>query len=158
MFRKGQAAMEFLLTYGWAILVVLVVIGVLASFGILNVGNLLPERCTIQTGISCSDFIVTPAAGVRLGLKNGLGKGIYLVNVSAGSQSPATTCQFVPVPAQFVANGAETEVQLTCNPVISPQLSGWGKKSFDLFLVYYFEDSTATFTHTSSGDLRANIE
>ena len=35
-FRKGQAAMEFLMTYGWAILVVLVVIGALAYFGILS--------------------------------------------------------------------------------------------------------------------------
>jgi len=29
--KKGQAAMEFLMTYGWAILVVLIVIGALAS-------------------------------------------------------------------------------------------------------------------------------
>ena len=31
-FRKSQAAMEFLMTYGWAILVVLVAIGALAYF------------------------------------------------------------------------------------------------------------------------------
>jgi uncharacterized protein (UPF0333 family) len=31
-FRKSQAAMEFLMTYGWAILVVLVALGALAYF------------------------------------------------------------------------------------------------------------------------------
>jgi uncharacterized protein (UPF0333 family) len=34
--RKGQAAMEFLMTYGWAILVVLAAIGALAYFGVLS--------------------------------------------------------------------------------------------------------------------------
>lgn len=34
--KQGQAAMEFLMTYGWAILAAIIVIGVLASFGIFN--------------------------------------------------------------------------------------------------------------------------
>ncbi|MBI3036442.1 hypothetical protein HYY73_01620 [Candidatus Woesearchaeota archaeon] len=42
---KGQAAMEFLMTYGWAILVVLVVIGALSYFGVLSPSTLLPEKC-----------------------------------------------------------------------------------------------------------------
>ena len=33
--KKSQAALEFIMTYGWAILVVLVAIGALAYFGIL---------------------------------------------------------------------------------------------------------------------------
>ena len=48
MKKKAQAAMEFLMTYGWAILVVLIVIGALAYFGVLNPQNLLPEKCTLQ--------------------------------------------------------------------------------------------------------------
>ncbi len=35
--RKGQAAMEFLMTYGWAILAAIIAIGVLAYFGIFSV-------------------------------------------------------------------------------------------------------------------------
>ena len=41
--RKSQAALEFLMTYGWAVLVVLVVIGVLAYFGVLNPCRFYPE-------------------------------------------------------------------------------------------------------------------
>lgn len=36
MNKKGQAAMEFLMTYGWVILVVLGAIAVLAGFGFLD--------------------------------------------------------------------------------------------------------------------------
>lgn len=34
--KKGQAAMEFLMTYGWAILTGLIAIGVLAYFGVFS--------------------------------------------------------------------------------------------------------------------------
>ena len=36
MFKKGQAAMEFLMTYGWAILVVLIALGALFYLGVFN--------------------------------------------------------------------------------------------------------------------------
>jgi len=44
--------MEFLMTYGWAILVVLVVIGALAYFGVLSPATLLPEKCTVALPFS----------------------------------------------------------------------------------------------------------
>jgi len=40
--RKSQAALEFLMTYGWAILVVLIAIGALAYFGVLSPARFLP--------------------------------------------------------------------------------------------------------------------
>jgi len=42
--KKSQAAMEFLMTYGWAILVVLVAIAALAYFGVLSPEKFLPDR------------------------------------------------------------------------------------------------------------------
>ena len=81
MNRKGQAAMEFLMTYGWAILVVLVAIGALAYFGVLNPSRFLPSSCTIAPGIGCDDFVVT-AATVQLVLRNGMGTDFTAVTVS----------------------------------------------------------------------------
>ena len=51
--RKSQAAMEFLMTYGWAILVVLAAIAALAYFGVLSPEKFLPEKCLIETGFTC---------------------------------------------------------------------------------------------------------
>tara|TARA_Y100000034_G_scaffold133874_1_gene200741 strand:+ start:596 stop:1048 length:453 start_codon:yes stop_codon:yes gene_type:complete len=79
--KKGQAAMEFLMTYGWAILVVLVAIGALAYFGVLNPGNFLPSSCTVQPGIGCDDFKIT-ATNAQLILRNGMGDDFTNVGVS----------------------------------------------------------------------------
>jgi len=52
--KKGQAALEFLSTYGWAFLVVLVMIGALSYFGVLNPSNFVPENCNFGSSLSCS--------------------------------------------------------------------------------------------------------
>ena len=41
--RRLQSAMEYLMTYGWAILVIAVVLGVLYSLGIFNPSNFAPK-------------------------------------------------------------------------------------------------------------------
>ena len=73
--------MEFLMTYGWAILVVLIAIGALAYFGVLNPGRFLPNSCTVGPGIGCDDFRVTQT-DVQLILRNGLGDDLGTVWVS----------------------------------------------------------------------------
>ena len=74
MFIKSQAAMEFLMTYGWAILVVLVAIGALAYFGVLSPDKFLPAKCQLPAGIACTDFkIDSSASTIDVVLRNGLG-------------------------------------------------------------------------------------
>jgi len=53
MFKKSQAALEFLTTYAWAFLVILIMVGALAYFGILNPSKLLPDRCNFGSEIAC---------------------------------------------------------------------------------------------------------
>ena len=86
MENKGQAAMEFLMTYGWAILVVLAAIGALAYFGVLSPDKFLPERCTLPPGIACLDAKVT-TSNVELIIQNSLGRDITLNSISLNNCS-----------------------------------------------------------------------
>ncbi len=51
-FVRSQSAMEYLMTYGWAILIIAVVLGVLFQLGVFNSGNFAPKakagQCQIQ--------------------------------------------------------------------------------------------------------------
>ena len=40
--RKAQAAMEYLMTYGWAILIIIVVIAALYAMGVFKLGGTVP--------------------------------------------------------------------------------------------------------------------
>ncbi|MBC8494888.1 hypothetical protein H8D36_01915 [archaeon] len=53
--RRSQAAVEFLITYGWAIIVVLATIGAMAYFGVLDMSSFMPSRCTFPVAVTCID-------------------------------------------------------------------------------------------------------
>ena len=44
--KKGQGAMEYLMTYGWALLVIVIVAGALFALGVLNPATYQQKRCT----------------------------------------------------------------------------------------------------------------
>lgn len=60
--KKGQAALEFLTTYGWAFLVILVAIGGLSYFGVFDIGRILPDGCKLDTNLECGDIYVLSVA------------------------------------------------------------------------------------------------
>ena len=72
--RKGQATMEFLMTYGWALLVVLVAVGMLAYFGVYDAKSALPDMCIMFPGFTCVEQIVDSTNNqIRMNFQNGLG-------------------------------------------------------------------------------------
>jgi len=86
MFRKAQAAMEFLMTYGWAILVVLVVIGALAYFGVLSPATLLPEKCSFPVSVNCVDHSVE-SDKITIILQNGAGRDMLISRMVISSDA-----------------------------------------------------------------------
>ena len=80
-YKKSQAAMEFLMTYGWAILVVLAAIAALAYFGVLSPEKFLPENCKIAPGINCAGFKVSTGS-TTLVLQNGYGKDLIIDSIT----------------------------------------------------------------------------
>ena len=89
MMKKGQAAMEFLMTYGWAILVVLAAIGALAYFGVLSPESFLPEKCMLEPGVDCTGFKVTPTE-TTLVMRNGMGRDLTVNGVAIGNCNSTT--------------------------------------------------------------------
>lgn len=84
--RRGQAALEYLVTYGWGILAVLVAVGALAYFGLFDIGRYLPNTCSFGAQLECADYQLqassdTDYAGfISLRLRNNFGESITLTN------------------------------------------------------------------------------
>jgi len=79
MSKRAQAAMEFLTTYGWAFLVILVMIGALAYFGVLNPQTSVADRCMAPPGFLCENYqLNTESQKIRL--RNTLGATINIIS------------------------------------------------------------------------------
>ena len=143
MKKKSQAALEFIMTYGWAILVVLVAIGALAYFGVLNPDRFLPSKCTLQAGIACLDHKATPSQ-VQVVILNSLGFDISSVIIKAGGCGQSTSFN--------LANGEKTNViSIGCTPALQ------GSKYNNQLNVSYTVTETQ-ITHNSVGQITTRIE
>jgi hypothetical protein len=147
MRKRAQAAMEFLMTYGWAILVVLIAIGALAYFGVLSPEQFLPEKCVISTGsgLFCDDFTITNPDLVTLNLHNILsdqmdGVTVTLVNGAGGTGTCVSS-------AISIGADATVPLNLTCESAGYTNLSE--KVKGDLTIAY----TVNAFAKTTSGQL-----
>ncbi|MEM3572606.1 MAG: hypothetical protein QW530_02660 [Candidatus Micrarchaeaceae archaeon] len=64
--KKLQSAMEYLMTYGWAILVIAVVLGALFSLGVFSSASLLGTSCVAASGFYCSGVTLTSGGVLTL--------------------------------------------------------------------------------------------
>lgn len=83
--RKGQAAMEYLMTYGWALVALVVVIAAIMATGAFNPSYLIAEECTLQPDLSCSGHVLYKDGDdiiFKMEISNGLGYDILLSGVT----------------------------------------------------------------------------
>jgi uncharacterized protein (UPF0333 family) len=159
MDKKAQAAMEFLMTYGWAILVVLVAIGALAYFGVLSPDKFLPERCTGPAGLDCIDKAQIASPKITFVVKNNLGSSITsptLSSIRGGcteSTGGATVTCAANEGATFgacappIPTGTLIKVEITCT---TPGSISAGRFKSDVVLSYTNQATGIAHTGTVS--------
>ncbi|HLD12893.1 MAG TPA: hypothetical protein VJB87_04855 [Candidatus Nanoarchaeia archaeon] len=150
MSKRGQAALEFLMTYGWAILIVLIAIGALAYFGVLNPQRLLPKSCTVVPGISCDDFIVTAGGTGTVILRNGGAKALnsWKLNV----ETVAGTCTAIG----WSGTDWPTGEQLSC--AFTGLTSGVKGDGYSEDLIFNYTDKGSTIAHSVRGQIATRYE
>ncbi|MGM5485037.1 MAG: hypothetical protein ACQEP1_04160 [Nanobdellota archaeon] len=150
--KRGQAALEFLMTYGWAILVVLVIIGALAYFGVLSPGKLVPERCQIESGINCQDWQLDAGdESVSLVIQNSKGREIVINNLTLDESQGDAVCENIS--SETTINNGETDtISADCSGL---EAGGTRKTKMDLELEWSYERTD--LNHTARGQVFANV-
>lgn len=159
-FKKSQAALEFLTTYGWAFLVILLMVGALAYFGILSPGRLLPNRCNFGAEFQCLDFQIKKAVPdeFKLRLKNGVGQLIDVQSMTItredGTAYPAA-CAVAPVmPFNGFKSAQIQDFTFTgVGCVLSDQAAG--EKGKVLVTMRYSAAGSTTFVREVRGEVFA---
>ncbi len=154
MNTKAQLAMETIMIYGAAILVVTLAIGALIYFGVLDLGGLLPDKCNTGNAVVCEDYRITPS-GIRMDFRNRVGKSIIISSLTiAGSEDwSAVTCNTnIPIPQ--TKNG-ELSNMISCAPNGITE-TDVGKKLKGRVTVTYTA-GTSSIPQTAIGELNAKI-
>ncbi|MEM5792965.1 MAG: hypothetical protein QXY45_01210 [Candidatus Aenigmatarchaeota archaeon] len=78
MRKKGQAAMEYLMTYGWAILIIIVVVGALFAMGVFK------TKGSVKCSPCFSNFAFVDYSAGTLKIRNGA-QEIGITGLTGGS-------------------------------------------------------------------------
>jgi|FLOH01.1.fsa_nt_gi hypothetical protein len=89
--NKGQAALEFLTTYGWAFLVILVMIGALAYFGVLDPSRYVSESCQLSGEIGCEAATVS-ATQFGISLTNNILDDVTVTAINLTDSKSGASC------------------------------------------------------------------
>ena len=128
---KGQAALEFMMTYGWAILVVLAAIGALSYFGILNPAKFTPDTCLASSGFACpgkpivaSGAVGASDASVIFSIVNGLGYKVTVDTSLMTLASGLTSCTVKNICPQGTPSCVATTADIEDGAGVTFNLSG----------------------------------
>ncbi len=146
--KKGQGAMEYLMTYGWAILVVLIVGIVLWKTGLFGTSAtgangfnaLTPDQWKITAGNNASEIIFHNVAGRTLKVNS--------INVTEEGY-PTATAVFTPSSGVIGTGGT-----LTANYTTHACTSSTGSTKLSVAIDY----TAGGITHTNTGTIYANCE
>jgi hypothetical protein len=147
---RGQAALEFLMTYGWALLAVLVVFGILA-YAAGGSTRFMSSVCTIEPPLICRDFSITKSGLVILGIENGANREIIYANTTIFCNNDLTL-QRTNVSSVLVKNQQRFNVSYL---YFSCPVSG-SKYKAKLFVNYQLAGESVR--HEAEGNIRAAVE
>jgi hypothetical protein len=161
MKKRGQAALEFLSTYGFAFLIILVMIGALSYFGVLNPSNFLPDRCSMSN-LRCEQFQLT-SDGTTIDfsaeIQNTAGETITVVGTDWRMRSNYTGAQDCIEPAVATNYGPGESFVIECQ-ITSGDATSWpaaGDKA-TFTVIGQYKPIGASLKQYTSGDVVATIQ
>lgn len=154
MKEKAQTSLEFLMTYGWAILIVLVIVVVAWQWGFFNPGGVVKKGSSGFWGVKPMDFSYNTDGDLILSLKNGVGGVINITEVEVRGGS-VTYIDSVDTPLS-ISPGSQSTYSL---PSATSELQGGSiGSSYNLFLSIEYNDSRTLEVYRSSGKIWGSIE
>ncbi len=143
-FKKSQSAVEFLMTYGWAFIAVIVGIGTLSYFGFLNPSNLLPEKCVLQSDVSCIGYKVEPSR-ITLIMLHSMDNSILIKRIDFGQSCGSSF-------SETMLSGKEyTFVPENCN-------NGLRGDKFKSDIIISYIEKNSNLSRNIYGNINSKIE
>lgn len=163
--ERGQGSLEFLMTYGWVLLVILVALVVMWQWGLFSLGQRIEPGSfgfwglAIQQG---NEFILDPSGKLQVSFINNAGANLTILTCNA------TIDQYSVQQVCGVSSGcgkisdSECVIKPGNSTVITMSSTDWKDsvgKRFDATLVFTYKDNrTKDNVLQSSGRIWGSIE
>lgn len=161
--NKGQAALEYMVTYGWALIAIAAAIGVLFYFGLLDFNRYVPDSCDFGEQLKCEQFAAYNGNNdggpindptVQVVLRNNFEQPIYIASVTDTEGDIDTTN--IPL---TIGVGQTDTIEITYKGDTATQMIDGRKMNFDMVIEYQRDDGLGPTTekHDLAGTVFTTI-
>ncbi len=152
---KGQTALEYLVTYGWAILGIIIIVGVLISFGVFNPSKWANVRQ--QGGFSSiavlDHSILAGASGtMKIAFQNTRGNSITITSLV----TMAGGCAWSGSQLLTVDNPVTITTTVCNQSTVTAATAGSAYDFSDIAVTY--TDSVSSMSHTERGFIKGQYQ
>ena len=143
--KKGQAALEYMITYSWAFLVIIASVGALSYFGILSPSKYIPESCNFGEQLKCVDYYMDDSGVIVIRFLNNFEEDINLTNMKGPTLAE-------PMSITSLESGEITKVRINTSEAFP-----LGDKK-EVEMTFFFQrDAAGAPEHAISGRLFAEV-
>jgi hypothetical protein len=154
---RGQGSLEFLMTYGWVLLVILIALVVLWQWGLFNIGERIEPGSFGFWGLvpqGGNEFILDSGGQLRVSFINMVGANVTVLSFNATIDKALQTSSCAGGCAVVEPGGVWT-MQLTDNV---NWLGEPGRRFEASISVEYNDTRTGATIYRSSGSVWGNVE
>ncbi len=152
---KAQSAMEYLMTYGWAILILGIALSVLYSLGLFSPNTFVTSQCIFPADFSCISGILVANGLFYINLEQSTVSNINLTAI--GCNNIGNTANMITYsPQKFLLIGSNISLSIQCYNNFTKYNAKPGY-IFQGYLVLNYTSLQTGFPHTVIGRLIQKI-
>lgn len=152
---KAQSAMEYMMTYGWAIVIIAIALAALIALGVFNPGIFVGQECIVQAGFSCLNYVLSSNGTLMINLEQATEAPI---NITALGCNTNVTTMFMQQPDNPPSNqvympiGSNYTFDVQCYSFDTP-FNGTIGQLYKGNLVINYTDTLTGFPHVAYGTI-----
>jgi hypothetical protein len=154
-YNKLQSAMEYLMTYGWAILILAIAAGVLFSLGVFTPGSAASQICQLEAGFSCANYYMVQNGLLLVNIVQTTTIPINITSIGCNTNQSAISTNSV-VPQAYLPIGGNRTLTVQCYSGATA-FSGTVSQLYNGYLEVNYTDVTTGFPEVIYGNVAVKI-
>jgi hypothetical protein len=159
--KRIQSAIEFLMTYGWAILILVVVLAALYGLGIFNTGSVTPNLCALPANVGCISATLFPTGSLTINIQQATQYTINVVAIGCNDQGTPVMMNTISPQVTIGIGGNSTFNGIQCYQTLSGSLKPYNAligQSYKGYIIVNYTDLSTGFLHTAQGALIEKVQ
>ncbi len=148
-----QSAMEYLATYGWAILIIAIIMAVLVALGIFN--PVPTQVCQLESGFSCTNYYMYQNGLLVVSILQTTTSPIAINAIGCDTNQSAIAMVYV-VPEVDMPIGTNSTFGVQCN-VNGVPFTGYVNQPYEGYLQINYTDLVTGFPQVIFGNIAVKV-